>query len=183
MPAPRPRKSRIGHRHRLRARRHAHSRGRPRQTRTGHRAPPFARAPSRPEPGQAAEDRQSAAAIANPPASRNWRSPPLGRTGPSDRACLATGLHGVTWVITIHYIQYYMQHALALAVREGGLLCELLWGVEPHAIPKRRAAEVAGLSPSRLAPVFGVADGRRAAGACGRYISGHVSWHSGVKES
>ncbi len=63
------------------------------------------------------------------------------------------------------------------------MLYELLWGVEPHAIPKRRAAGVAGLSPPPLAPAFGVADGRRAAHACCRYTGGHVSWHSGVKNS
>ncbi len=40
------------------------------------------------------------------------------------------------------------------------MLYELLWEVEPHAIPKRRAARVAGLSPPPLAPAFGVADGR-----------------------
>ena len=76
-----------------------------------------------------------------------------------------------------------MEHAFALAVGRGGVLFELLWGVEPHAIPKRRAAGVAGLSPPPLAPAFGVADGRRAAGACGRYTGGHVSWHSGVKNN
>ena len=80
-------------------------------------------------------------------------------------------------------MQLYIKHAFALAVGKGGLLYELLWGVEPHAIPKRRAAGVAGLSPSPLAPAFGVADGRRAARACGSYTSGHVSWHSEVKES
>jgi hypothetical protein len=48
----------------------------------------------------------------------------------------------------------------------GKVVCcnELLWGVEPHAIPnldpKRRVAGVAGLSPLPLAPAFGVADGR-----------------------
>ncbi len=73
--------------------------------------------------------------------------------------------------------------AFALAVREGGLLYELLWGVDPHAIPKRRAAKVAGLSPSPLAPALGVTDGRRAASACCRYTRGHVSWLSKVKKA
>lgn len=77
----------------------------------------------------------------------------------------------------------WLKHAFALAVGRGGLLYELLWGVEPHAIPKRRAAGVAGLSPPPLAPAFGVADGRRAAGACGRYTGGHVSWLSEIKSN
>jgi hypothetical protein len=37
-----------------------------------------------------------------------WRRFPLGRSGPSDWACLTTGLHGVPWVITIYYMQYNM---------------------------------------------------------------------------
>ncbi len=58
---------------------------------------------------------------------------------------------------------FYWDYELvfALAVWEGGLLYELLWGIEPHAIPNRRAVGVASLSPPRLAPAFGVVDGRR----------------------
>ncbi len=66
---------------------------------------------------------------------------------------------------------FFHEHAFALAVGKGGLLYELLWGVEPHAIPKRRAAGVAGLSPPPLAPAFGVADGRRAAGAATQVVT------------
>ncbi len=65
------------------------------------------------------------------------------------------------------------EHAFALAVREGGLLYELLWGVEPHAIPKRRAAGVAGLSPPPWLErsVLRMGGGRRAPAAATQMVT------------